>query len=45
LSSFEAVLFLKESFNSAQIVSGLIIISGIIINTWPTPIKPIVKQV
>ncbi len=45
LSSFEAVLFLNESFNKAQIISGLIIILGIVINTWPTPIKPIVKQV
>ncbi len=44
LSSFEAVLFLNESFNKAQIISGLIIITGIVINTWPTRIKPIVQQ-
>ena len=44
LSSFEAVLFLNESFNQAQIISGLIIITGIVINTWPTKIKPIVHQ-
>jgi drug/metabolite transporter (DMT)-like permease len=44
LSSLEAVLFLNESFNKAQIISGLIIAVGIVINTWPTPIKPIVKQ-
>ena len=44
LSSFEAVIFLNESFNKAQIISGLIIITGIVINTWPTPNKPIVKQ-
>jgi drug/metabolite transporter (DMT)-like permease len=44
LSSFEAVLLLNESFNKAQIISGLIIITGIVINTWPTPIKPIVQQ-
>ena len=36
ISSFEAVLLLGETFNSAQITSGLIIITGIIVNTWPT---------
>jgi drug/metabolite transporter (DMT)-like permease len=36
LSSFEAVLFLNESFNQAQIISGIIIILGIVINTWPS---------
>jgi drug/metabolite transporter (DMT)-like permease len=36
LSSIEAVLFLNESFNQAQIISGIIIISGIVINTWPS---------
>ena len=44
LSSFEAILFLNESFNTAQVISGLIIITGIVINTWPIPIKPIVAQ-
>lgn len=44
LSSFEAILFLNESFNQAQIVSGIIIISGIVINTWPTP-KTIVHKI
>ena len=44
LSSYEAVLFLGETFNKAQITSGLIIIVGIIINTWPTSNKPIVEQ-
>ncbi len=36
LSTFEAVLFLNESFNQAQIISGIIIITGIVINTWPS---------
>lgn len=44
LSSYEAVLFLGESFNKAQITSGLIIIVGILINTWPTSQKSIVEQ-
>jgi drug/metabolite transporter (DMT)-like permease len=44
LSSIEAVLFLGESFSTAQVISGLIIVAGIIINTWPSPIKPIVHQ-
>ena len=44
LSSLEAVVFLNESFNKAQIISGIIIITGIIINTWPIPIKPILNQ-
>jgi hypothetical protein len=44
LSSVEAVLFLNERFNKAQIISGVIIISGIIINTWPTPLKRVLKQ-
>jgi drug/metabolite transporter (DMT)-like permease len=44
LSSIEAVLFLGESFSNAQIISGLIIIIGIVINTWPSPIKPIEQQ-
>ena len=39
LSSLEAVFFLGEKFSSAQIVSGLIIVTGIIVNTWPTPVK------
>jgi drug/metabolite transporter (DMT)-like permease len=45
LSSFEAVLFLNESFDKAQIISGIIIIIGILINTWPTSNKPIIKKV
>jgi hypothetical protein len=44
LSSIEAVLFLGESFSTAQVISGLIIVTGIVINTWPSPIKPIVHQ-
>lgn len=44
LSSYEAVLFLGETFNKAQITSGLIIIIGIIINTWPTSNKPIKEK-
>ena len=44
LSSIEAVLFLGETFSTAQVISGLIIITGIVINTWPSPIKPIVQQ-
>lgn len=44
LSSYEAVIFLGETFNKAQITSGLIIIVGIIINTWPTSNKHIVEQ-
>jgi len=43
LSSYEAVIFLGETFNKAQITSGLIIIVGIIINTWPTSNKPIIE--
>ena len=45
LSSFEAVFFLNERFDNAQIISGCIIIIGIVINTWPTSNKPITKQV
>ncbi len=44
LSSYEAVIFLGETFNKAQITSGLIIIVGILINTWPTSNKTIVDQ-
>ena len=44
LSSFEAVLFLNERFDKAQIISGCIIIIGILINTWPTSNKTILKQ-
>lgn len=44
LSSIEAVLFLGETFSTAQVISGLIIITGIVINTWPSPVKPIVHQ-
>ncbi len=41
LSSYEALFFLGETFNKAQITSGLIIIVGILINTWPTNNKVI----
>jgi drug/metabolite transporter (DMT)-like permease len=44
LSSIEAVLLLGESFSTAQVVSGCIIITGIIINTWPSPVKPIIHS-
>lgn len=44
LSSYEAVLFLGETFNKAQITSGLIIIVGILINTWPSPAPKIIPQ-
>jgi len=44
LSSIEAVFFLGESFSTAQVISGCIIITGIIINTWPSPIKPIIHS-
>jgi len=44
LSSIEAVFLLGESFSTAQIISGCIIITGIIINTWPSPVKPILGQ-
>jgi drug/metabolite transporter (DMT)-like permease len=44
LSSIEAVFLLGESFSTAQVISGCIIITGIIINTWPSPVKPIVGQ-
>ena len=43
LSSYEALFFLGETFNKAQITSGLIIIVGILINTWPTKNKVIVE--
>lgn len=36
LSSIEALWLLDEQFNNFQIISGLIIISGIVINTWPS---------
>jgi len=39
LSSLEAVLILNEQFNIFQAISGLIIISGIVINTWPSKQK------
>lgn len=43
LSSYEAILFLGETFNKAQITSGLIIITGILINTWPIKYKAILE--
>jgi drug/metabolite transporter (DMT)-like permease len=39
LSSIEALWLLNEQFNSFQLISGLIIISGIVVNTWPTKKK------
>ena len=36
LSSIEAVWLLNEKFTNFQLISGLIIISGIVINTWPS---------
>jgi drug/metabolite transporter (DMT)-like permease len=39
LSSVEALFILNEKFNIFQIISGVIIVSGIVINTWPSKIK------
>jgi len=39
LSSIEALFILNEQFNIFQIISGGIIICGIVINTWPSKIK------
>lgn len=39
LSSIEALFILNEQFTIFQIISGVIIISGIVINTWPSKIK------
>ena len=39
LSSIEALFILNEQFTIFQIISGLIIVSGIVINTWPSKIK------
>jgi drug/metabolite transporter (DMT)-like permease len=39
LSSIEALFLLNEKFNIFQIISGVIIVSGIVINTWPSKIK------
>jgi drug/metabolite transporter (DMT)-like permease len=39
LSSIEALFILNEQFNIFQIISGGIIIFGIVINTWPSKIK------
>lgn len=36
LSSIEAVFVLNETFTVFQAISGLIILSGIVINTWPS---------
>ena len=36
LSSIEAVFVLNETFTLFQAISGLIILSGIVINTWPS---------
>lgn len=38
-SAIEAVFILDETFSLFQAISGLIIISGIVINTWPTQNK------
>ena len=40
LSSIEAVYLLGESFSIFQIISGVVILSGILINTWPSKPKP-----
>jgi len=42
LSSLEAVILLNETFSTAQIISGMIIIAGIVINTWPSKPKTII---
>lgn len=42
LSSLEAVILLNETFSKAQIISGMIIIAGIVINTWPSKPKTII---
>jgi len=39
LSSIEALFILNEQFTIFQIISGVIIISGIVINTWPSKMK------
>ena len=39
LSSIEALFILNEQFTIFQIISGVIIVSGIVINTWPSKIK------
>ena len=44
LSSLEAVILLNETFSSAQIISGLIIIIGIVVNTWPSKPKIVVPS-
>lgn len=36
LSSIEAVFVLNETFTLFQAISGVIILSGIVINTWPS---------
>lgn len=36
LSALEAVWILNEKFNFLQVISGLIIITGIVVNTWPS---------
>jgi len=36
LSALEAVWILNEQFNMFQVISGLIIITGIVVNTWPS---------
>lgn len=39
LSALEAVMLLNEQFTIFQLLSGLVIIIGIVINTWPSKIK------
>jgi drug/metabolite transporter (DMT)-like permease len=39
LSSIEALFILNEQFTIFQMISGVIIVSGIVINTWPSKIK------
>lgn len=39
MSSIEAVYILNESFSIFQLISGIIILIGILINTWPSSPK------
>jgi drug/metabolite transporter (DMT)-like permease len=43
LSSIEAVYLLGESFSIFQIISGVVILLGILINTWPTKPKSLLS--
>lgn len=44
LSSIEAVFVLNETFTLFQAISGLIILSGIVINTWPSKSAWIIRS-